>query len=94
MPTEGPVLDAAVRSLREAWGVEPVMMGMGGSVPLVPELASVMPDATVLLTGPGDELSAAHSVNESVDLVELERSCLAEALFLEYVGALGSRTGR
>ncbi|MEX0833967.1 MAG: M20/M25/M40 family metallo-hydrolase [Actinomycetota bacterium] len=87
MPTEGPVFEAAVRSLREAWGVEPVLMGMGGSVPLVPELAKAMPDAIVLLTGPGDELSAAHSVNESVDLKELERSCLAEARFLQILGA-------
>ena len=50
----------------------------------MPVLSKAMPTAEVLMTGPGDEISAAHSTNESVDLAELERSCLAEALFLEY----------
>lgn len=83
-PPGGRFHDAHARAMREAWGVEPVAMGMGGSVPLVPVLSRAMPMAEVLMTGPGDELSAAHSTNESVDLVELERACLAEALFLRF----------
>ena len=83
-PPGGPFHDAHVRAMREAWGVRPVDMGMGGSVPLVPMLARAMPTAEILMTGPGDELSAAHSTNESVDLAELEHACLAEALFLRY----------
>jgi cysteinylglycine-S-conjugate dipeptidase len=35
-----------------------------------------------LLTGAGDPDSRAHGANESVDLRDLERACLAEALFL------------
>jgi len=83
-PPGGRFHDAHARAMHEAWGVKPVDMGMGGSVPLVPVLARAMPMAEVLMTGPGDEFSAAHSTNESIDLTELERSCLAEALFLEY----------
>ena len=38
------------------------------------------PDAEILLYGASDEKSQYHSIDESVDLGELERSCLAEAL--------------
>ncbi|MFL5767479.1 MAG: peptidase dimerization domain-containing protein, partial [Actinomycetota bacterium] len=84
--TGGKVYDAARRALRDAWDRDPVEMGSGGSVPLVSVLKRTFPDITVLLTGAGDELSGAHSSNESVDLQELERSCLAEALLLRYLG--------
>jgi acetylornithine deacetylase/succinyl-diaminopimelate desuccinylase-like protein len=83
--SEGVVYEAARRSMADAWGREPVDMGSGGSVPLVSVLKRTFPDITVLLTGPGDELSGAHSSNESLDLRELERSCLSEALFLRYL---------
>ena len=83
--SEGAVYEAARRSMADAWGREPVDMGSGGSVPLVSVLKRTFPDITVLLTGPGDELSGAHSSNESLDLQELERSCLSEALFLRYL---------
>ena len=54
--------------------------GSGGSVPLVPELSAAMPDAEILLYGASDERSQYHSIDESVDLRELERVTLAEAL--------------
>ena len=85
LAAEGAIYEAARRSLRDAWETEPVDMGMGGSVPLVPELAEVLPDAVILMTGPGDEISAAHSLDESVDLIELELACLAQVLFLRYL---------
>jgi acetylornithine deacetylase/succinyl-diaminopimelate desuccinylase-like protein len=83
--TDGPVYDAARRALGDAWGHPTVDMGSGGSVPLVPMLHRTFPDAVTLLTGAGDELSGAHSSNESVDLEELERACLGEALLLAYL---------
>jgi cysteinylglycine-S-conjugate dipeptidase len=39
-----------------------------------------MPEAEILLYGASDERSQYHSIDESVDLGELERACLAEAL--------------
>jgi acetylornithine deacetylase/succinyl-diaminopimelate desuccinylase-like protein len=83
--TDNPFYEACRRSMADAWGVDPIDMGMGGSIPLVPELVAVMPQAAILMTGPSDELASTHSLNESVDLVELERACLAEALFLRYI---------
>ncbi len=57
-------------------------MGSGGSIPLVPLLAQTFPGLPVLIWGAGDDRSAYHSIDESVDLADLERMALAQALFL------------
>jgi acetylornithine deacetylase/succinyl-diaminopimelate desuccinylase-like protein len=83
LPTSGPVVDAAHAALREAWdGTEPVDMGLGGSIPLVAELQALYPDATILVTAAEDPYSSTHSPDESLDLGEFGRICLAEALLL------------
>ena len=73
---------AAKEALAEAFDAEVVEMGSGGSIPLVPLLAQTFPGLPVLIWGAGDDRSAYHSVDESVDLADLERMALAEALFL------------
>jgi acetylornithine deacetylase/succinyl-diaminopimelate desuccinylase-like protein len=78
--TDGPGFAAMTRAMQTAWGRPVVQTGSGGSVPLVPVLARALPDAEILLYGASDEKSQYHSIDESVDLGELERSCLAEAL--------------
>jgi acetylornithine deacetylase/succinyl-diaminopimelate desuccinylase-like protein len=77
---------AAIDSLGRAYGRDVVEMGSGGSIPLVPVLTRAFPGIEVLLWGAMDERSFIHSVNESVDLAEVERIALAEALFLERLG--------
>jgi acetylornithine deacetylase/succinyl-diaminopimelate desuccinylase-like protein len=78
----GPAFDAMREAFEEAWGRSPVDTGQGGTIPFVKEFAETYPDAAILLIGVGDPDSRAHGVNESVDLGELQRGCLAEALFL------------
>ena len=78
----GPVYDAARESFRQAWGVEPIDMGMGGSIPFITEFAAAFPDATILVTGVEDPGTQAHSVNESLHLGVLERAAISEALLL------------
>jgi acetylornithine deacetylase/succinyl-diaminopimelate desuccinylase-like protein len=78
--TDGPGFAAMDRALQAAFGRPVVQSGSGGSVPLVPELSAALPDAEILMYGASDEKSQYHSIDESVDLGELERSCLAEAL--------------
>ena len=78
----GPAMTAARDALTEAFGREVAEMGSGGSIPLVPMLADTFPGIEILLWGASDERSNLHSVNESVDLGELERMVLTEALFL------------
>ena len=74
--------DAVRAAMQTAWGVAPVDMGMGGSIPFIAEFAAAFPAATIVVTGPEDPASAAHSVNESLDLGVLARATTAEALFL------------
>jgi len=46
----GPLFDAASRSLKEAFGTEPVLVGEGGSIPIVGDFEDVL-EAPVLLVG-------------------------------------------
>nr|MBA3739408.1 dipeptidase [Actinomycetota bacterium] len=63
-----------------------IEVGSGGSIPLVPMLNETFPGIEVLIWGAMDERSFIHSVNESVDLSEIEHIALAEALFLRNLG--------
>lgn len=83
---QSPVDSAAMRAARaafaEAWGTEPVDIGLGGSIPFVADLLEAFPAADILVTGVEDPDSRAHGANESVHLGELEKVVLAEALLL------------
>lgn len=81
-----PAYGAAKEALRAAFGRDVLEMGSGGSIPLVAMLAETFPDIAVLIWGAGDERSNFHSIDESVDLAELERMALVEALFLRTLG--------
>lgn len=85
--TSGPAYAAMQRAMTETWGREPAMMGAGGSIPFVFDFKRLFPGAAILLTGAGDPTSNAHSEDESVSLDDLEKSCVAEALFLGYLAA-------
>jgi acetylornithine deacetylase/succinyl-diaminopimelate desuccinylase-like protein len=78
----GPVYDAARTAFRQAWGVEAVDTGVGGSIPFIAEFAEAFPSAKILVTGVEDPGTQAHSINESLHLGVLERAATAEALLL------------
>jgi acetylornithine deacetylase/succinyl-diaminopimelate desuccinylase-like protein len=79
----GPAYEVARAALRDAWdGVEPVEMGLGGSIPFIATFQELFPEASILVTGISDPYSKAHGPNESQDLREFARICLAEALLL------------
>ena len=78
----GAVYDAARAAFRQAWGADPIDMGMGGSIPFIAEFAAAFPQAKILVTGVEDPATQAHSVNESLHLGVLERAAIAEALLL------------
>jgi acetylornithine deacetylase/succinyl-diaminopimelate desuccinylase-like protein len=82
----GPGYDAARAAFRSAWdGVEPVDIGVGGSIPFIATFQDMFPDATVLVTGVEDPHGQAHGPNESLHLGEFARACLAEALLLRNI---------
>ena len=84
----GPVYDEARAAFRDAWGVAPVDIGVGGSIPFVAAFAERFPDAAILVTGVEDPDARAHGANESLHLGEFEKVCVAEALLLARLGAL------
>ncbi len=81
----GPAFDAMRRAFAEAYGVAPIDVGSGGSIPFLAAFAAAFPDAALLLLGVEDPSSNAHSENESLHLADFESACLAEALFLGYL---------
>ncbi|MBK7610452.1 MAG: dipeptidase [Actinomycetales bacterium] len=86
--TEGPVYDQARAALADAFGVESVEMGVGGSIPFVAAFADRFPDAAILITGVEDPDTRAHGSNESLHLGDWEKACVAEAILLARLGTL------
>ena len=79
----GPYAEAAGAAFTEAWGVAPVLVGQGGSIPMVADIGKAFPQATILVTAVGDPDSRAHGTNESLHLGDLAAACLAETLMLD-----------
>ncbi|MFB6719985.1 dipeptidase [Kribbella sp. NPDC056345] len=75
--------EAARSAFQTAWGVEPIDMGMGGSIPFIAEFQRVFPEAAILVTGVEDPDTRAHGVDEGLHLAEFRKVCLAEALLLQ-----------
>jgi acetylornithine deacetylase/succinyl-diaminopimelate desuccinylase-like protein len=68
---EGPAFEAAAEALEETFGSRPVLMGGGGSIPIVPEMEERL-GATALLVGfslPGCNL---HAPNEWLPLAHFD----------------------
>ncbi len=86
----GPYAEAARAAFTEAWGVAPVFVGQGGSIPLVADFGRAFPQATILITAVGDPDSRAHGTNESLHLGDFAAACLAETLMLDAFAQLDS----
>lgn len=87
--TSGWAVAEAKDAMRQAWGVEPVDTGIGGSIPFISDLVELFPEAQVLVTGVEDPDSRAHSPNESLHLGVFRRAVLTEALLLSKLNARG-----
>lgn len=86
IPFEGRYADAARAAFTEAFGVEAVLIGQGGSIPMVAEFARRFPDATILVTAVADPDTRAHGIDESLHLGDFARACHAEAGLLDRLG--------
>jgi acetylornithine deacetylase/succinyl-diaminopimelate desuccinylase-like protein len=73
-------------ALREGFGADPVLMGVGGSVPFIGTAVSQFPGMGVLLTGVSDPDSRPHSPNENLHLGQYYKSILSEIIFLASLG--------
>lgn len=79
-------VDAFRTAFAEAWGRQPVDMGVGGSIPFVAAFSNAYPEAAIVLTGAADPTSRAHGPNESLDLDDWKKSIVAEAIALRLLG--------
>jgi len=81
--TTSPAYAAMSEAMSVAYpGQEMQYAGQGGSIPLCNTLASLYPQAEILLIGLSEPEAQIHAVDESVSPEELERLSVAEALFL------------
>lgn len=86
--TTSPAYRAMADAMAVAYpGEEMQYAGQGGSIPLCNTLASLYPDAEILLIGLSEPEAQIHAVNESVSPGELERLSVTEALFLRNYAA-------
>ncbi len=79
---DDPRHDAFRRGFAAAWGRPAVDIGVGGSIPFVAAFSAAFPEAAIVLTGAADPECRAHGPNESIDLDELRRFILSEAIAL------------
>ena len=83
----GPIFDAARRALQAAFGSDPVIVGEGGSIPVVGDFQRIL-GAPVLLVGFGLPGENAHAPDEWISVDNFRRGMRAmAALWDEYAGS-------
>lgn len=80
--TTGYAAVAAREAMADAWGVTPVDMGVGGSIPFISDFVTMFPEAQILVTGVEDPDSRAHSPNESLHIGAFKKAVAAQTLLL------------
>lgn len=80
-----PASKLAFTAFEQAFGVTPVEIGLGGSIPFISDLLEVFPQAEVLVTGVEDPDSRAHGIDESLHLADFEKVCSAHTLLLNSI---------
>lgn len=85
--TDGWAVGMAREAMRDGYGVDPVDLGVGGSIPFIADLVREFPEAQILVTGVEDPHSRAHSPNESLHVETLRRATATQALLLARMNA-------
>ena len=78
----GPAFDAAKRALRTGFGVDAVLMGVGGTIPFVGPFAAAFGGIPALLIGPNDPGNRIHGEDESLHLADWHKMTRSIAALL------------
>jgi acetylornithine deacetylase/succinyl-diaminopimelate desuccinylase-like protein len=89
-PIDHPAIQALARAIRRGFGKPPVYIRTGGTIPVVPTLATLLKLPCVLM-GIGLPDENAHAPNEKLDLDNLHRGTLAAAHYLDELAAVKLR---
>jgi cysteinylglycine-S-conjugate dipeptidase len=88
-----PAVRTMLDALAAGYGADPVLMGCGGSIPLLDPLQRAFPQAAALLLGVEDPESRAHGIDESLHLADWRSACRSVALFLGGMAATPDARG-
>jgi acetylornithine deacetylase/succinyl-diaminopimelate desuccinylase-like protein len=88
---DGPAFEAARAALRDGFGTEPVLMGVGGSIPFVGPFVAAFGGIPALLLGPADPGSRIHGEDESLHLDDWRKLIESEVRLLAQLAALPAR---
>jgi acetylornithine deacetylase/succinyl-diaminopimelate desuccinylase-like protein len=83
----GWAFDATERALRAGFGVDPVYMGVGGTIPFVGPFAEAFGGIPALLLGPADPGSRIHGEDESLHLGDWHKLIESEVRLLAELAA-------
>ncbi|MCT1478041.1 dipeptidase [Microbacterium sp. p3-SID336] len=86
--TSGWAVELTRDAMSDGYGVAPVDLGVGGSIPFIADLVREFPEAQILVTGVEDPHSRAHSPNESLHLDTFRHAVATEALLLARMNAV------